>query len=63
FIEEDEEIEFNSLKEEMERYEKEIIMKVYKSNKSYRSSAKTLGISHTAVMKKVKKYNIKEDDL
>lgn len=63
FIEEGEEIEFNSLKEEMERYEKEIIMKVYDSNKSYRSSAKILGISHTAVMNKIKKYNIKEDDL
>ncbi|MDO7203842.1 sigma 54-interacting transcriptional regulator [Paraclostridium bifermentans] len=47
FIEEDEEVEFNSLKEEMERYEKEIIMKVYDSNRSYRSSAKnTRNISH-----------------
>lgn len=58
FIEE--EVELKSLKEEMEKYEKEIIMKVYKNNKSYRESAKILGISHTAVMNKIKKYDIKE---
>lgn len=59
FIEE--EVELKSLKEEMEKYEKEIIMKVYNSNKSYRESAKILGISHTAVMNKIKKYNIKKN--
>ena len=57
---EKEEIEYKSLKEEMDKYEKEIIMKVYNSKKSYRESAKILGISHTAVMNKIKKYNIKE---
>ncbi|GAA0220321.1 sigma 54-interacting transcriptional regulator [Metaclostridioides mangenotii] len=57
---EKEKIEPKSLKEEMEDYEKEIINKVYNSEKSYRESAKILGISHTAVMNKVKKYNIKE---
>lgn len=57
---EKEKIEPKSLKEEMENYEKEIINKVFKSEKSYRESAKILGISHTAVMNKVKKYNIKE---
>ncbi len=57
---EKEEIEYKSLKEEMDKYEKEIIMKVYNSKKSYRESAKVLGISHTAVMNKIKKYNIKE---
>ena len=35
-------------------------MRVYNGNKSYRESAKILGISHTAVMNKIKKYNIKE---
>lgn len=58
FIEEEQK--FKSLKEEMEKYEKEIIMRVYNGNKSYRESAKILGISHTAVMNKIKKYNIKE---
>ncbi len=58
FIEEEQK--FKSLKEEMEKYEKEIIMRVYNVNKSYRESAKILGISHTAVMNKIKKYNIKE---
>jgi len=57
---EKEKIEPKSLKEEMENYEKEIINKVYNTEKSYRESAKILGISHTAVMNKVKKYNIKE---
>lgn len=56
----EEEQDFKSLKEEMEKYEKEIIMKVYNDNKSYRESAKILGISHTAVMNKINKYNIKE---
>ena len=45
FIEEEQK--FKSLKEEMEKYEKEIIMRVYNGNKSYRESAKILGISHT----------------
>lgn len=57
---EKEEIKYKSLKEEMDKYEKEIIMKVYNSKKSYRESARILGISHTAVMNKIKKYNIKE---
>ena len=47
-----------SLKEEIEKYEKQVIMKVYNTNKSYRETAKKLGISHTAVMNKIKKYNI-----
>ncbi|WP_250675534.1 sigma 54-interacting transcriptional regulator [Paraclostridium ghonii] len=53
-------VEIKSLREEIEKYEKEIILKVYNSNKSYRASAKTLGISHTAVMNKIKKYKIRE---
>ena len=52
---------FESLKDEMEKYEKEIIKKVYISNKSYREISKILGISHTAVMNKVKKYKINEE--
>ncbi|GAA0706601.1 sigma 54-interacting transcriptional regulator [Paraclostridium ghonii] len=59
FVDE-EDLEIKSLKEEMEKYEKEIILKVYNSNKSYRGSAKILGISHTAVMNKIKKYKIRE---
>ena len=47
-----------SLKDEIEKYEKQVIMKVYNTNKSYRETAKKLGISHTAVMNKIKKYNI-----
>ena len=57
---EDDDIKISTLKEEMENYEKEIIMKVYNINKSYRESAKILGISHTSVMNKVKKYKINE---
>lgn len=54
-----EEKEFFTLKEEIQKREKEIITSVYNSNKSYRETAKILGISHTAVMNKIKKYDIK----
>ena len=57
FIEEEQK--FKSLKEEMEKYEKEIIMRVYNGNKRYRESAKIQGNLHTEVMNKIKKYNIK----
>lgn len=55
-------MEVKTLKEEMDKYEKDIIERVYNSKKSYRESAKILGISHTAVMNKIKKYDIKSID-
>ncbi|WP_055666059.1 sigma 54-interacting transcriptional regulator [Desnuesiella massiliensis] len=48
-----------SLKDELEQKEKEIISRVLKSNRSYRKTAKILKVSHTTIMNKIKKYNIK----
>ncbi len=48
----------SSLKDEMDQYEKEIIKRTCKQARSYREVGKILGISHTAVMNKLRKYNI-----
>lgn len=47
------------LKDIIEAVEKEAIMKSLKENKSFRKTAKDLGVSHTTIINKVKKYNIK----
>ncbi|GLC31324.1 sigma 54-interacting transcriptional regulator [Clostridium omnivorum] len=47
------------LKELMEQCEKEIIRRTLSSNKSCRKTAKLLGVSHTTIINKVKKYDIK----
>ena len=48
-----------SLKESLEQCEKEIITNSLKLNKSYRKTAKVLGVSHTTIINKIKRYNIK----
>lgn len=47
------------LKELMEQCEKEIIRRTLSSNKSCRKTARLLGVSHTTIINKVKKYEIK----
>lgn len=47
------------LKELMEQCEKEIIRRTLSSNKSCRKTARQLGVSHTTIINKVKKYEIK----
>jgi transcriptional regulator of aroF, aroG, tyrA and aromatic amino acid transport len=46
------------LKDLVELCEKEAIVRVMEKSKSIRKSAKVLGISHTALINKIKKYNI-----
>lgn len=48
-----------SLKEIIECYEKEVILNALTKNKSIRKTAKILGVSHTTIINKVNKYNIK----
>lgn len=50
---------FLTLKEELDIKEKEILIKVLKECNSYRQAAKILGVSHTTIMNKIKKFNIK----
>lgn len=47
------------LKELMEQCEKEIIRRALSSNGSCRKTAKLLGVSHTTIINKVKRYDIK----
>ncbi|QBD88187.1 PAS domain-containing protein [Clostridium tetani] len=47
------------LKDIIETVEKEAIIKSLKKNKSFRRTAKALGVSHTTIINKVNKYNIK----
>ena len=47
------------LKEIVEQYEREVIFEVLKKSKSYRKTAKVLDVSHTTIMNKIKKYNLK----
>ena len=46
------------LKEIVEECEREAILKVLKTSKSYRKAAKVLDVSHTTIINKVKKYNL-----
>lgn len=46
------------LKEIVEQCERSVILEVLKTNKSYRKTAKVLGVSHTTIMNKIKKYNL-----
>lgn len=48
-----------SLKELVENCEKKAITAALQKNKSLRKTAKILGVSHTTLINKVKKYNIK----
>ena len=47
------------LKDIMEKCEKEIIEKTIKNYKTYRKAASALKVSHTTIMNKINKYNIK----
>jgi transcriptional regulator of aroF, aroG, tyrA and aromatic amino acid transport len=47
-----------SLKEQLESYEKSILQEAIAKKKSLRGAAELLGVSHTTVMNKLKKYNI-----
>ena len=47
------------LKDIIETVEKEAIIKSLKKNKSFRQTAKALGVSHTTIINKVNKYNIR----
>lgn len=49
---------FTSLKEALAHSEKEILVKTLQTCKSARLAGKVLGISHTAVLKKIKKYGL-----
>ena len=46
------------LKEQMEAYEKGILQEALNHKKTFRGAAELLGVSHTTVMNKAKKYNI-----
>ena len=46
------------LKNIIEVYEKEAIIRALKKNKTFRKTAIALGVSHTTVINKVKKYCI-----
>jgi transcriptional regulator of aroF, aroG, tyrA and aromatic amino acid transport len=46
------------LKKTIEMYEKEVITNSLKIHKTYRKTAKALGISHTSIINKVKKFDI-----
>lgn len=46
------------LKEIMERLEKEVLTKALSGYKSYRKAAIALGVSHTTIINKIKKYKI-----
>lgn len=46
------------LTEVVEQCEKEAILKALEDNKSFRKAAKALGVSHTTIINKIKKYNI-----
>ncbi|MEA4827952.1 MAG: TyrR/PhhR family helix-turn-helix DNA-binding protein [Clostridium sp.] len=47
-----------SLKETLGEVEKEIIVEALKNNKSIRKAAKQLGVTHTLLVNRIKKYNI-----
>jgi transcriptional regulator of aroF, aroG, tyrA and aromatic amino acid transport len=50
------------LKGRMEAFEKSLLQDVLRRNKTVRQAAKKLGISHTALLKKMKKYGLCGDE-
>lgn len=50
------------LKDVVEISEKEAIIRALKKNKTCRKAAKALGVSHTTIINKINKYNIKIDE-
>jgi pyruvate,water dikinase len=49
-----------SLKERISTYEKQIVMETLQASRSIRDAARRLGVSHTAVLNKLKKWKLKE---
>jgi transcriptional regulator of aroF, aroG, tyrA and aromatic amino acid transport len=49
-----------SLKEQISTYEKQIVMETLQASRSIREAARCLGVSHTAVLNKLKKWQLKE---
>jgi transcriptional regulator of aroF, aroG, tyrA and aromatic amino acid transport len=49
-----------SLKERISTYEKQIVMETLQASRSIREAARRLGLSHTAVLNKLKKWKHKE---
>ena len=49
-----------SLKERISTYEKQIVMETLQASRSIREAARRLGVSHTAVLNKLKKWKLKE---
>jgi transcriptional regulator of aroF, aroG, tyrA and aromatic amino acid transport len=47
-----------SLKERVNRFEKRIVMETVEASRSIREAARRLGLSHTAVLKKLKKWKL-----
>lgn len=50
------------LREIVEFYERQAIIKTLEKSKSFRKAAKVLGVSHTTIINKINKYNIKCKD-
>jgi transcriptional regulator of aroF, aroG, tyrA and aromatic amino acid transport len=48
-----------SLKEQISTYEKQIVMEMLQSSRSIRAAARRLGLSHTALLNKLKKWKLK----
>jgi len=49
-----------SLKERISTYEKQIVMETLQASRSIREAARRLGVSHTALLNKLKKWKHKE---
>jgi transcriptional regulator of aroF, aroG, tyrA and aromatic amino acid transport len=49
-----------SLKERISTYEKQIVMETMQASRSIRQAARRLGVSHTALLNKLKKWKHKE---
>ena len=49
-----------SLKEQINTYEKQIVMETLQASRSIREAARRLGVSHTALLNKLKKWKHKE---
>jgi transcriptional regulator of aroF, aroG, tyrA and aromatic amino acid transport len=49
-----------SLKEQINTYEKQIVMETLQASRSIREAARRLGVSHTALVNKLKKWKHKE---
>ena len=49
-----------SLKEQIVTYEKQIVMEALQTSRSIREAARRLGVSHTALLNKLKKWKHKE---